>query len=164
MIHRYWTGPDEPEIDGPVWHDDDLPAEIAEWVDARMDRATPDDAARHRSNMVRWWLLWGHGGLWLDHDAVLHGKVPKGEWVAAVGVDACAAAVSLPAKHPLAAAMLDHFDSAAPSDLRAPLVSGRVPLTRLAQVHGVRFEQIPRPGQPATWISHEWATSQARNN
>jgi hypothetical protein len=163
VIHRYWTGPGEPEVqplDGQrIWHDDDLPAEIDAWITPQQVAAT--DQARHRSNGVRWWLLAVHGGMWLDHDVTVHDTPPAGEWVGAVGSDACAAAIRLPAGHPLAWAMLDHIALQPPSDRRAPAVSGRVPLSLLARRHQVRFEQIPRPGAPVTWVAHDWATSLA---
>lgn len=162
VIHRYWSGPDEPDIDGPAWHDSDLPADIAAWCDSRMGQVLDLDGPRHRSNMVRWWLLAEHGGLWLDHDAVLHGTPPVGAWVGALGQHACAAAIALPPDHPLAWAMLHEIDQQPVSDRPCPQVSGSYLLTRLANQLGVRFEQIPGPGQPATWISHEWATSTLR--
>lgn len=158
-VIRYWTGGNEPPVQSNVFHDDDLPFEIREWCDARMDRCGQEDSFRHRSNMVRWWLLASLGGLWLDHDAELHAEPPEGDWVAAVGGSACAAAVQLEVGHPLAWAMLGHIDRCLPSDLGAPAVSGRAPLTLLARKYDVVFRQIPGPGHKPTWISHRWDTS-----
>jgi len=167
LIHRYWTGPDEPPVDPPVgtvWHDGDLPYSIAAWVDAREAQVRPSDVPRHRSNMVRWWLLLEHGGLWLDHDARLHDDPPDGNWVAAANpFHACAAAIQLLPRHPLAYAMLDHIARQPPSTRTAPQVSGAHPLTNLARHHNVRLEPIPGPGRPPTWISHDWATSMTRH-
>lgn len=159
LTHRFWCGPNEPSVTGPVWHDDDLPDPITWWCDARMDQVDHNDRHRHRSNLVRWWLLAELGGLWLDHDATLHADPPPGDWVAGVGLHACAAAIQLEPGHPLAWAMLAHFETLPPSRHRAPAVSGQAPLAAFAPVHQVRLEQIPGPGAPATWISHRWDTS-----
>jgi hypothetical protein len=165
LIHRYWTGPDEPpvqELPGQrIWHDDDLPPELRLWIGQRHHQVAPGDRPRHRSNCVRWWLLAHHGGLWLDHDATLHADPPAGEWVAAVGRHPEACVMRLRAGHPLAWAMLDHIERAPARARRAPQVSGQWPLAFHARRLRVRLEQIPRPGQPATWIRHAWATSAA---
>lgn len=162
MVHRYWCGPDEPPVDGPVWHDTDLPDALASWCDERMGQVCGIDAPRHRSNMVRWWLLLEHGGLWLDHDALLHQDPPEGPWVASHRGHACAAAIHLPPGHELAWAMLHHIDHQPPSDRPCPQVSGAYPLTTHARRLGVPMVEIPGPDDPPTWIEHRWVTSMLR--
>jgi hypothetical protein len=150
IIHRYWTGPDEPPVDGHVWHDDDIPEPLTRWLNAR-ERLCPGDR-RHRANMVRWWLLWAHGGLWLDHDATLTGPVPRGDWVTSVSghVDACV--VQLGAGHPLAGAMLDYLQTRTTPGT-APQVSGSRRLQAFARLLGVHEQ--PLDG----WCTHQWITS-----
>jgi hypothetical protein len=82
IIHRYWTGPDQPPY--PAWAsmiaaanpehdlvdytDDTLPGHIRETADRVTSWVHPDWAQRHRANIVRLELLLHHGGYWLDHD------------------------------------------------------------------------------------------------
>lgn len=74
LIHRYWTGPDAPNIQH--YTDDDLPIELVSWLDDRMRLAT-HRPLHHRSNMVRWWLLYEHGGVWLDCDIPTPETIPE---------------------------------------------------------------------------------------
>lgn len=74
VIHRYWAGEmpryvrtfgDEArEVAGvPVidWSDDILPDKALELVEGETD-------LRHRSNVIRYWLLLTYGGMWIDGD------------------------------------------------------------------------------------------------
>lgn len=165
IIHRYWTGPNEPRVDGPVWHDSDLPKEIKKWCDSRSSQTKAIDYPRHRANMVRWWLLAKHGGLWLDHDATLHGPVPKPCFVGFRG-QATSAVIHLTANHQLAWAMLDHIEKQPSSDKGCPNVSGDNVLDSLLMknhsVFKVRLEPIPSPNASPTWIHHALVTSTER--
>lgn len=67
LIHRYWTGPSPLSVPPLTLSDSDIPSSITKWLDARPVR--PDDRPHHhRANMVRWWLLYEHGGVWMDCD------------------------------------------------------------------------------------------------
>lgn len=79
VIHRWWTGerpPFEAEHTAairhwcPGWdlvdHDDD--ADLNEWAGWFAPLVLERDQARHRSNVIRYRVLFEHGGIWLDHD------------------------------------------------------------------------------------------------
>lgn len=123
MIHRYWTGSRPP--DGPTywpseeyrWTDDDIPAELEEWISARRGVVPDDDLGRHRANLVRWWLLWHHGGTWLDYDITVVDwqALPADPWVSSWDGQPEPGAASFPAHHPLVGAILT-FLNRSPSD------------------------------------------------
>jgi hypothetical protein len=176
VIHRYWSDltPHVPEPAGNGrsvewwhpgelhdWHDDEVPDEIMRWCRRRWDAARYADLPRHQANMVRWWLLWEHGGTWLDHDVILHARMPAGEWVGKhhrlSGEEmGCASMISLPPKHELMRRMLDHCQTIASSNLPCPRVSGSMILTRHAMDLSVPFVDID------PFAVHLHATSNAR--
>lgn len=158
MIHRYWCGPDEPKIDSEVWHDSDLPPEIVNWCDERMNQVKKIDYLRHRSNMVRWWLLVANGGTWLDHDAKLIEKPSFISWVAVYRNQPLSCAICLPPNHQLAWNMLEHIENQPASNLACPWVSGTYVLSDLI----TSFTDIQRIPIDNSWLTHQWVTSKER--
>lgn len=67
LIHRYWTGPTSPPVPALTLSDFDIPLSITHWLDERAEVAN-DRPYHHRANLVRWWLLYEHGGVWMDCD------------------------------------------------------------------------------------------------
>lgn len=126
MIHRYWTGTAEPPL-GPWvadaianlhpgtqlhdWTDGSIPPELSQWLDAGQHKVLTDERLRHRANMARWWLIYQHGGIWLDHDVIpLRNLSGLGPAVAAVGSDRSSAIIVAPRGHELARWMLTAID------------------------------------------------------
>lgn len=85
MIHRYWTGPSSPPhepwlgnairslnptIELHDWTDDDLPLPFLTILASCARQVCPADQLRHRSNIIRLYLLIHHGGYWYDYDVI----------------------------------------------------------------------------------------------
>lgn len=74
-MHRFWIGDPRPQHlwitlvvaqsqpDLIDWTWDSLPKELTSQLD-------PNDDPRHLSNLVRYWLLYEYGGLYLDSDVI----------------------------------------------------------------------------------------------
>jgi hypothetical protein len=123
-VHRYW-GPGSapyPWIGRVVralhpavmdWTDATLPASTAGWLDSHAAQVPPADRYRHRANLVRLWLLFKHGGIWLDMDFVPFGPLesfPR-PWAAAHG-GLCNCAMGFDAGDPLLAEALAMAEAA----------------------------------------------------
>jgi hypothetical protein len=178
VIHRYWSGRAQPpnpwlhnlvwQVHGravPVvdWTDEQLPAEVVAWLDSHRLEVRPPDRLRHRANMVRWWLLRAHGGVWLDHDVVPLAPVldlPR-PWSAALSSSRVGCAIGLDAGDLFAETMLSAMPCV-PGVGRSSLdVSGDRLLCTLAPG---RMERVPLlfDGQgnindPAAPLVHLWA-------
>lgn len=141
-IFRYWTGTPAPAfatiiaaaIDGyspgarhdlTEWDVEDTLAEgLAQAVTAVA--ADPQQQRTHRANLLRWWLLYHHGGVWLDHDVVPLcdlTRLPR-PWCAGLGLEFVSCAIGMDRGDPLAHAMLRVGLSAETSDRPAAEVSG----------------------------------------
>lgn len=179
-IHRFWTGPlptTEP-YHGVVlsrlgrlhdWTDSTLPPEVVDWLDRSAEQVTEATRAQHRGNMVRWWALRLHGGIWFDHDALPVVRLEElGElWTCAVSEQqrtTCGAA--FPVGHPLPVAMLDHIRHHAGPGMPSWELSGDRAMDRLCP------PDVPRivlpldaaghlTGAPAR-IMHSWASTHQR--
>lgn len=145
IVWRYWQGepsPLEPWLHLAVrslhrdvrdlnrdWLEDGCRDLVArnEW------KCIPRDRAAHVSNMVRWWYLNRHGGIWLDHDVVplrsLFGEAGEA-WVSRIGHRYTSCAMQVPAGHPLCLAMLAAIEDAPPG-LTSPETSGEAVLDRI---------------------------------
>lgn len=96
---------------------------------------TGSDDDRHASNLVRYWLLWRYGGLWLDHDVIpLTDLCRGGPFVATIGEVRCGAVMWFPQpKHPMCIELLNAAREAPQGP--APRRSGDHLLSRVAANH-----------------------------
>lgn len=138
-----------------------------------------DDRVRHRSNVVRWWLLATYGGVWVDTDTEpLH---PLDELVtddrpfcARVAVTE-ATVIGGPARHPLFAEAFARSTQRRTRPDSAPATSGAYLLDELARSHDVRVLEagafcdfdargrtIRPPQHSPRYARHDWATSSRR--
>lgn len=165
-IWRYWDGPERPPHDGwsarvirglhPESHLHDLtPADVLD-IDVPHTVRTTDSRQWHRhvSNVVRWNVLLREGGTYLDHDIILVARLHEGLWVAGHG-SPCTGAISLPAGHGLALAMVEAINAARGVFTRSEYASGEGLLAKLLPDFP-EVTQIPlmfdRAGrQIATW-------------
>lgn len=112
MIHRYWSGDDEPEWTGralrsinrgvPVvdWDDSTLPQGCREWV--REHEPLLPGNIRHRSNLIRLWLLNEYGGWWVDHDVTLLRPLAELPFpMTAAHETVCSCVMGFPSGHPM---------------------------------------------------------------
>lgn len=183
-IHRYWEGEPStvadligmavrnmhPESQVKDW----TPGEVAD-IPVDVSQVRPVDEVRHRSNIIRYWLLHEYGGLWLDSDVVpldnLFGSVPHQIWTAELRGRREGCALRFPAGHPFLAEALASIAAAGPSDLVSADVSGARLLDR-CDGDGVGREPRVIPvdavgvlvpsGTPAIAV-HLWQTAANRN-
>lgn len=176
MLHRFWIGPSQPEsawITAVVrrahpgvkvmdWTWDTLPLTLRNLLD-------PDDDPVHLSNMVRYWILHGCGGLWLDHDVIplrdLTGA--PSPWTAALGGRREGGVMWFPVPgHPMLADLLG-VGFASLKGLPAPARSGALRLqevgARYPDVgHERRVLPIDATGERVfvdeVWAIHLWST------
>lgn len=169
VIHRFWMGGEPPmepwlgdvvRMTNPTSPLRDLRDIVAVPYDIP-DTLLSDDArqlGRHTANVVRWNLLYEHGGIYLDHDVIPLRALPEGRWVAAHGTP-CNCAISLPEPHdPAADLALDTIYSAKPHELSTH-ASGEVLLAALMatlpQV-SLMFDSAGRVLDPTSPIVHAW--------
>lgn len=170
MIHRYWHGGPPPESTPNVetldWTDDTLRADVVAWLDAAQGKVRASDQLRHRSNMVRVWLLHELGGVWIDYDITVH--EPIEQWrrpFAAAHGGLCNCVLGFDAGHPMLAEALEVID-AAPDDPHgwSVEVSGELMLHRI-RTPDVELVQLPRDrlGRPLEggrpWVVHRYAST-----
>lgn len=131
LIHRYWTGPDPP--DGCLL-DDEIPGDLTAWLDERM-AWVHTRPLHHRANMVRWWLLFVHGGTWADRDILVpYGGLPPFPF-ALWDVDRFRVGVmGFPPNHPVPVYALDKLADPPPAPMSSRALSGSV-LLREAIAH-----------------------------
>jgi hypothetical protein len=183
-IHRYWEG--EPssvaELIGMAVRNMHPESIVKEWtvdevadIPVDVSQVRPVDEVRHRSNIIRYWLLHEYGGLWLDSDVVpldnLFGSVPHEIWTAELRGRREGCALAFPAGHPFLAEALASIAAAGPSDLVSADVSGARLLDR-CNGDGVGREPRVIPvdalgrhvpsGAPAIAV-HLWQTAAKRN-
>lgn len=177
-VHRYWTGLRRVPSVSPYarrvalglgldvqdWDDATLPRAVREQVDA-LSGCVPDRwAPRHRANVARLALLHEHGGIWLDHDAMLL-RVPDWQpgWVAWANGRYCTALMGFEAGDPRLALALAGVHEAPTT----PEASGERMLAGAWADQGVH--RVPLPfgwyGEPETgadlWAVHCWASGPA---
>lgn len=144
-VHRYWTGRPHPLADftnhalmamapGYVinWNDATLPAECLEEVAQAEGKVRPEDAIRHRCNVIRWWLLHNYGGYTVHHDVILLKPLDDLPYpmTAAHFASRCTSVLAYPHGHPIPLRMLEEIRRAPLSDTASsPEVSGEAKLT-----------------------------------
>lgn len=114
LIHRYWHGENQPEItDGSaLWTDESLPMSTVAWLNDRMDLShSPLRRNHHRSNMVRWYLLYEHGGIWLDCDLPIPNPMPELPFAGWTLNRFRVGAMGFPPDHPIPAYALAALDA-----------------------------------------------------
>lgn len=146
LVHRYWTGRPHPLADftnhalmsmapGYVinWSDGTLPEECLEEVARAEGKVRPEDAIRHRCNVIRWWLLYNHGGYTVHHDIIP--LVPLDTlpfpMTGAHFNSRCTSFLAYPAGHPIPLRMLEEIRRAPHGDAPSPEVSGELKLTQV---------------------------------
>lgn len=184
-IHRYWEGGETPvggqwtvnvirKLHPGVDLHDWTPGEVADIVvDESQVKAV--DVVRHRSNVIRYTLLYRHGGLWLDHDFVplanLFVARRDAAWTASLNGNREGSVLRFPAGHPFLAAALAEIEKAPRSQRRSAEVSGARLLDRIL-VPGVTSEDrvvpfdeagrlVRRASGPPLGV-HLWVTSSLR--
>jgi hypothetical protein len=145
MIHRYWTGEDQPPLGewgkqvveglcGPVtdWNDDTLDAAWLSYIEKNEKKVPEGQRLRHRANMVRWLILRDRGGIWLDHDVLplVDLRREASPWTADILGARFVGAMAFPPGHPLCVQALEEIErhEGGPS----PEVSGSGLLKRIA--------------------------------
>jgi hypothetical protein len=167
MIHRFWTGPPRAEhhwIDKVVRRAHPH-IQVKDWtLDEIPMLLDPDTNPVHLSNVVRYWALHEHGGLWLDHDIIplrsLTGA-PRA-WTAAMGNLREGSVMWFPQPgHPMLAELLEVSQS-------RPALPGAPDLREVGQRYPtVGYEQRVLPlnaiGQRTAitevWAVHLWSTT-----
>lgn len=182
LIHRYWTGPEQPPHEpwlGAVvrsmagthevvdWTDDTLPPAVSMLVDSCTAQVAPRYALKHRSNLVRLALLTREGGVWLDHDVIPLVRLDQLEppWIAATGSTPCSCAMAFPMLHPMLRRVLSAaLDAPGSPHATSMFVSGEQliarHLTRDVQLVRLPFDASGaalRLDAPAALV-HTWAT------
>jgi hypothetical protein len=148
VTHRYWTGEPHPlelfsgnavrsVAPGGVldWADDSLPAICLAEVERAEGKVRPEDAIRHRTNVIRWWLLLHHGGYVVHHDLIPITPFEQLPFpvTAFHGVTRCNSFMGFPPGHRVPAEAIEHIRRAPLSDTAtSPVVSGERLLTALA--------------------------------
>lgn len=177
MIHRYWSGPapsTEPWIGNTLrqfgslkdWTDRTLPASVVAWLDEHAGQVRAEDALRHRANLVRWWILSEHGGVWVDHDVIAFEDLSalRRPFCAAHSGTPCTSVLGFDPGHPVPLAALEAINSAPLVAERAtsPAVSGERLLARIL-TPDVQMQPLPfdsngrREGRP--WAVHMYASA-----
>jgi len=100
------------EVEVVDWTDHKLPGELLRLCDTADRLVVSSDRWRHRANIVRWWLLREHGGIWLDHDVVPLSRVDQlaERWTAAARNYRVTCALGFPKGDPLPIRMLARLD------------------------------------------------------
>lgn len=117
------------------WSDKTLPEECNEEIQLGQGKVRPDDAIRHRRNIVGWWLLREFGGYWIHHDILMLSKLRDLPFpvTASHGPVRCTAFMAFPKGHSVPIQALEIIRQAPLSDeLYAPEVSGELMLTKIA--------------------------------
>lgn len=148
VVHRYWTGPPHPlasfthNVAASVadrvveWDDQNLPGGCLEECKRAEGTVRPEDAVRHRSNVVRWWLLAEYGGWWSHHDLILLKPLAELPYpvTAAHRAARCTCFLGFPPGHPIPLAMLEGIRKAPRnSSAWSRHVSGEERLTGMAR-------------------------------
>lgn len=126
MIHRYWYGDSPPQWTGKAlrslhsdlevrdWSDEDLPLDVVRWLDSHSDQVRAKDFARHRANMVRFYLLNRYGGWWVDHDVVMLQRLDESPSPLVASHDGfpCLSVMGFSQDHPILGQMLERIEEA----------------------------------------------------
>lgn len=179
IVHRFWVGPPREQHRWitestrrayPRLHDwtlETLPSELTKQLDSA-------DDPRHLSNVVRYWLLYEQGGLYLDFDVIpfrdLTGS--KTAWTAALSHHREGCVLWFPSSgHPMLGELLD-ATLHAPAGTPSPLRSGARVLQRVGLKYtDVGYEErvIPidalggRTPSGEVWAVKQWQTSSHRS-
>lgn len=155
MIHRYWHGdglvtPEDFYDDEYRWSDRDIPPELEEWISARHGVVPLDDLGRHRANFVRWWLMWEHGGVWLDYDITIVDTLPPAPWVSSWDGNPEPGALCFEPHHPLIGEILTFLNRpySDPPTVASRAFFSRPPNASGANVLRRSFRQHPVPMIP----------------
>lgn len=162
LQHRIWIGPPMPALytnwlaewkrlhpawEHRVWGEPNLPSLINQVLYDRAEEITTRPVWQYRSDVIRYELLYEHGGVYLDMDfepvQALDPLMNGEPWVCRhakryVGN----AAMAFPPKHPAMAEAIERLpDSAAklPADAPNTTRSGPVFFTPIAQRHGIHI-------------------------
>ena len=186
MIHVYWhTTPPEWLVENvaswaaigetvSVWSPTDFP-DLFKWIESTNAGVNEVDQARHAANVVRWHLLYTHGGVWADADVTALRPLPTlpaGPWSIGFGSTATPFLCGGPAGHGLwertLAAALDHPRGTSPVASGGRLLGRITRAGELTIIPPGRFTATDAAGDPlpepagGRYTEHEWVTSKQR--
>ena len=179
MIHRFWSQLSEPDplrkwsanvvttTQGDACVDWDE-SSLEPWLVQRLrmvgDAVHPMDVFRHWSNIVRYELLYTHGGVWMDNDLIPLRSVWAGPPATAAHADGtvCTCFMRFPREHPLLReALFEAYSLPISSDRsrRSENASGERLIERLAADHEIErlvlpFDSFGRRTSGELWAVH----------
>lgn len=196
MIHLYWhTKPPADlqqraatweELNGVpahIWTPINL-ADVVNRAEATTERIVPPDRIRHVANVVRWAMLYEHGGMWADADVTPLKAFGSHErcgpfvaasqpWSAAIGAQATPFVCGGPAGHGVweraLAESLDRPEGRSPHASGGGLLGRAVGPHELALIPANLFAAQDARGRSLAVPSggrlsdHDWATSSQRH-
>lgn len=177
LIHRFWIGPQHqdyrwitltvqrahPDAEVVDWTIETLPSDLLKLI------VIGDDPV-HISNIVRYWMLYEFGGLWLDHDVVPLRDLTKEQkpWTASLDTQREGSSMWFPkVKHPMMKELIS-VGINSPINLRAPIRSGGRFLREIGNKYpDVGYEErvLPldsigqRTKKSEIWAVHLWQTT-----
>jgi hypothetical protein len=129
------------------WDELSIDREILEFMDATYLQVHERDVYRHAANIARLWLLWRHGGVWMDHDFIPLVHCTGGGPAMAAHSDngVCSCFMRFPAGHPILEEAL-FLIQRQHGKLTSEVASGEILLERLASNH--ELERLVLPFDP----------------
>lgn len=147
------------------WTDQSLPEEALAFVDGTMSKVPSSHYPRHRSNVIRIWLLNHFGGTWYDHDLIPLAPLDELPEVATAShrYSRCNCFLRFPVGHPFLGEMLNRIQKS--GEVPSSVCLGELLVHEVASNYDIATLVLPLEvdGTPNTvaepWAIHAYMTS-----